>query len=396
MLDDRQLEALLSDLESDRVERKASVADKDKIAEAICAFANDLPDHRQPGVVFIGVNDDGSCAGLPITDDLLLGLADLKTNGKIYPFPGMTVQKRSAGGCDMVVVEVEPAENPPVRFRGRTWVRVGPRRGIATPEDERRLIEKRRYRNLPFDLQPPAFAGLDDLDLLRFEREYLAAAVAPDVLEQNGRSVEQKLAALRFTTPDGQPTVTGLLVIGKDPRQFIPGAYVQFLRVEGNDLGGAIKDQKDISGPLVDLLRQMDEVLRINISTAIDIVAGPVEIRHPDYPMAALQQLARNAILHRNYEGTNAPVRLYWFDDRIEIHNPGGPFGQVTKANFGSPGITDYRNPDVAEAMKVLGYIQKFGVGIQTARRELEANGNPPPEFTTADTNLLVTVRRRP
>lgn len=57
-------------MESDRVERKASAADRDRIREAICAFANNLPDHRRPGVLFVGVNDDGTCANLPITDEL--------------------------------------------------------------------------------------------------------------------------------------------------------------------------------------------------------------------------------------------------------------------------------------------------------------------------------------
>lgn len=49
--------------------------------------------------------------------------------------------------------------------------------------------------------------------------------------------------------------------------------------------------------------------------------------------------------MHRSYEGTNAPVRIYWFSDRIEISNPGGPFGQVTHENFDRPGLTDYRTP---------------------------------------------------
>ena len=59
---------MLTDVESDRVERKASLSDRDRIREAICTFANDLADHGEPGVVFIGANDDGTCAALPITD----------------------------------------------------------------------------------------------------------------------------------------------------------------------------------------------------------------------------------------------------------------------------------------------------------------------------------------
>ena len=118
-------------------------------------------------------------------------------------------------------------------------------------------------------------------------------------------------------------------------------------------------------------------------------------MQSPDYPLVALQQVARNAIMHRNYDGTNAPVRITWFSDRIEIQNPGGPFGQVTRDNFGKPGITDYRNPHLAEALKNLGYVQRFGVGIALARRALEANGNPELQYEVEDAHVLAILRRR-
>jgi predicted HTH transcriptional regulator len=113
----------------------------------------------------------------------------------------------------------------------------------------------------------------------------------------------------------------------------------------------------------------------------VDITSGPVEKRTYHYPLDALQQLVRNAVMHRTYEGTNAPVRVYWFNDRIEIISPGGPFGAITPSNFGTAGLADYRNPRLADTMKVLGFVQRFGVGIQIAQRSLQENGNPPIEF---------------
>ncbi|MBW4495611.1 MAG: putative DNA binding domain-containing protein [Oscillatoria princeps RMCB-10] len=397
-MNELELEILLKDLESDRAERKASISDSNKLREAICAFANDLPNHQKPGVLFIGANNDGSCANLPITDRLLLTLSDMRSDGNILPFPTMTVQKRTVGGCELAVVIVEPSDAPPVRFNGRVWVRVGPRRATATAEEERRLAEKRRSKDLPFDLRPITSATLDDLDLDLFRRVYLPSSLAIEILEENQRSVEQQLTSVRFATvePQPKPTLLGVLVVGSDPRQFVPGAYIQFIRLEGTELTDPIKYQKEIGGALPDLLRMLDEIFQVHISVASDITAGPVELRQPDYPIVALQQLARNAVLHRTYEGTNAPVRITWFNDRIEIQNPGGPFGQVNRQNFGQPGITDYRNPHLAEAMKNLGYVQRFGVGIQLARKELQKNGNPPPEFAVEDAHVLVTLRRRP
>ncbi len=396
-MDDRELEALLRDSESDRVERKASAADGDKLRQAICAFANDLPNHKQPGVLFVGVSDDGRCARLAVTDELLRTLADMRSDGNLTPFPTIAVQKRTLNGCELAVVTVEPADAPPVRYQGRVWIRVGPRRATATAEEERRLTEKRRSKDIPFDIQPVASATVTDLDVDFFRREYLPSALPVDILEQNQRSVEQQLTSMRFTTvePQPRPTVLGILTVGQDPRQFLPGDYVQFLRFDGTELTDPIKDQKEIDGPLPDLLRRLDETLLAHIAVASDLTTQPTEIRHPEYPIVALQQLLRNAVLHRTYEGTNAPVRFSWFSDRIEIQNPGGPFGQVTRQNFGQPGVTDYRNPHIAEVLKNLGYVQRFGLGIPLARKELEKNHNPPLEFVVEAAHVLAIIRKR-
>jgi ATP-dependent DNA helicase RecG len=309
-MDDQELAILLEDLESDQIERKASTSDGKKIRQAICAFANDLANHQKPGVLFVGVNDDGSCANLAIDDALLLNLAGIRSEGKILPFPVLQVNKRTINNCELAVVIVEPSDAPPVRLEGRTYIRVGPRRATATPEEERRLNEKRRARDLPFDLRPFISATLDDLDLENFQHEYLTSALAPEVLAENQRSLLQKLISLRFATPEPNsvPTSLGILVAGKEPRQFIPGFYLQFVRFDGTELTDPIRDQKDIGGSLVTLLRYTDEVLQANISIATDITAQPIEIKHPDYPIIALQQLVRNAVMHRSYEETNAPV----------------------------------------------------------------------------------------
>lgn len=398
-LSDAELEALLNDLESDRAERKESFKGDapEKVRQAVCAFANDLPNHQKAGVVFIGARDDGSPSGLVVTDELLKQLADIRSDGNILPLPTMTVEKRLLKGAEMAVITVLPADSPPVRYKGRIWIRTGPRRGIASAQDERILNEKRRHRDLPFDLQPVSFATVADLSRTLFESEYLPGAVAPDILAANERSHEERLAASRMieSAENPVPTVLGCIVLSPRARDLIPCDYIQFLRIDGTTLADPIKDEEVIDGPLAQMLRRLDDKLEAHIQTAVEITSGTVERRSPDYPLAALQQLARNAVMHRTYEGTNAPVRITWFNDRIEITNPGGPYGIVNRQNFGKPGYTDYRNPNLAEAMKALGFVQRFGVGIQTAQKALADNGNPPAEFDPQDNLVLVTVRRR-
>lgn len=395
---DAELEAMLTDMESDLVERKESFGGDvpTKVREAVCAFANDLPDHRSPGVVFIGARDrTGEPSGMAITDELLLKLADIKTDGNIVPPPTMTVAKRTLRGGEMAVISVQPSDSPPVRFRGRVHIRIGPRRGIASAQDERILAEKRRGRDRPYDVHPLPSATLADIDLVRFMHGYLVDAFAPDVLLANDRTVEQRLSATKMidAAETAVPTVLGMLVLGKSVRDFLPGAYIQFLRIAGRGLADPVVDELAIEGPVSDLLRRIDDKLESHNRTAVNITAGPREERRSLYPVAALQQLVRNAVMHRAYEATHAPVRVYWYDDRIEISNPGGPFGIVSVENFGDPGVADYRNPNLAEAMRVLGFVQRFGVGLAIARRALAENGNPPLELNAQPSHVAAIVR---
>jgi predicted HTH transcriptional regulator len=197
---------------------------------------------------------------------LLLTLADIRDSGNIVPQPTIRIEKRQLTGQEIALVTVFPADAPPVRYKGRIWVRTGPRRSIASAQEERILNERRLHRDLPFDLHPHSSCPLDELHWSTFE-EYLTQAFAQDVLAANERSREQRLVACRMI-------------------------------------------------------------------------------------------------------------------DALEAEN------------FATPGLTDYRNPHIAEALKVLGYVQRFGIGIATAQRELTKNGNPPVEFQVEPNSILAVLRK--
>lgn len=392
---DDVLLSYLRSAESEQIERKESFKScRDDICAAVCAFANDLPRTGKPGIVAIGQSDDLRPAGLAVTDELLRNLADLRTNGQILPFPRLSVRKVRIDGGDVAVVIVEPSSEPPVRFRGRTWIRVGPSRRLATAEEERALTERRHAANLPFDARPLDSASLDDLDLDRFSGELLPQLVAEDVLAENHRPIAHQLASLRFIgAPDEQPTPTGLLVTGSDPEHHLPGAYVQFLRFDGSALSDPIRSEHRVTGTIPDVILETEEVVRSHIDTIVLFEGRPKEERRPSVPFEALQQLIRNALLHRTYETSNAPVRITWLADRVEIHSPGGPYGQVTVETLGKPGVVDYRNPTLAGVLNQLGFVQRFGIGIEVSRARLAQNGNPPLEFAASINAVAAIVR---
>ncbi len=394
---DEELMQIIASGESDRVEFKQSLSSNalEKIREAICAFANDLPNHEKPGFVFVGVKDNKTIVGLSEPNQSIEQLSHMKSDGHILPLPSMRVEKHTLEDKEVVVVTVEPADSPPVRCRGAIRIRTGARRDIATPQDERILTEKRQYKDTPFDIQSIPTSGLSDLNLIQFEHEYLVQAFDPDILKSNERTLEERLAATKMITSVDEPfaTVMGVLILGKNPQDFLPGAYVQFLRIDGNELADDITDSEDIRGSVPDQIRRLDDKLGAHNRIAVDITSGSVEQRTALYPTEALRQITRNAVMHRTYEATNAPIRVYWFNDRIEVLSPGGAFGAVTAGTFGKPGFTDYRNPNLTEAMRTLGYVQRFGVGIFIARRLLREAGHPELEFEILDTYVQATIK---
>lgn len=396
MLNDQDLLALITDLESDRIERTESIKDTDKYSKAICAFSNDFPNNRQPGYLVIGVSDKGLPTGLIVSDKLLLDLAAIRSDGNVLPLPIMSVQKRVLpdGRGELAVVEVLPSDLPPIRYRGQVWIRVGPRRAIASETEERILSERRTAFAKTFDVTPCFESRLADLSLDTFTITYRSNAVAAEIIAENHRDIKEQLASLRFYNLNRDcATFAGIVLFGKETLFWLPGAYVQFVRYEGNDLSSNVLTENRFEGDLLTLLREMDSFLPLQIQNKPIDGSSLRETAFHDYPIVALRELLMNAIMHRSYD-SNAPIRFYWFRDHVEIQSPGGLYGSATPENF--PSQNDYRNPIISEAMKTLGYVNRYGRGVVRSQEALTKNGNPKAEFTFEPAYVLVTLREKP
>lgn len=272
MLTTDQLQALLAHRESDSVEFTTSTRNTDKFCEAICAFANDFPNRREPGYLIVGADDHGTVSGRVVTDRLLRSLGELRSNVNLEPLPAMTVQKHTLPDGEVAVVAVLPSDLPPVRYKGRVWIRVGPARRAANRQEERILVEKRTARQRPFDIRPCHGCTLDDLVLDLFSVSYLPAAVSRNVIAENQRTVPEQMASLRlYDLAADCPTNAAALLFAKDPRRWLAGAYVQFVRWAGTSMADDPLSTKSFSGDLLTVLRE---------------VATFVELRTESYPVA--------------------------------------------------------------------------------------------------------------
>ena len=189
-----RLEALLKNLGADWVERTVSQTNTDKFSEAVTAFSNDLPGNRKPDL-------------------------------------------------------------PPVRYKGRVWIRVGPRRGVASEQEERLLSEKRVSYAHTFDARPCLDARLEDLALDLFQINYLKEAVAPEVLAENHRTLPEQLASLRFLdSRSGCPTHAGVILFGKNPLAWMSGAFLQLVGFSGTTMASDVLWERQLSGDLLTVL----------------------------------------------------------------------------------------------------------------------------------------------
>lgn len=373
---EKELYGIIALDESYRIERTVSTGNMDKFQEAICAFANDLPGSRKKGYLLIGVTDDGRISGLKVDDALMKKISGIRSDGNILPLPVMTTEKVSTENGDVLVVEVTPSFDTPVRYRGRTFVRIGPRRDIANAEEERILTERCAASLPTFDTHPCREATIEDLEIDTILNAYLPKAIDAEVLANDKRPMKEQLASLHlFNLQWDCPTFAALVMFGKNPKYFMPGAYIQYVCFKGLDNGGEILNERRFEGCLFKILPELENFIRDGIITKRPVPVSILRERNVfNYPYKALRELLMNAVMHRDYQ-SNMPTRLYQYDEHIEVMNPGGLYGQARPENF--PYVNDYRNSVVAEMMRTLNYVNMFNHGVRDVQEQLKENENP-------------------
>ncbi|GMU86766.1 MAG: hypothetical protein AMXMBFR48_20070 [Ignavibacteriales bacterium] len=389
MISKEELERILPGGEQFQIEKTISLTDKEKFGEAICAFSNDFPASGKPGYLIVGVHDDGRIAGIHENENILQTLMDFRNDGRVVPPPFINVQGFSFPDGYVAVAEVLPGKQPPFRYKGKVYIRLGPRSSVASEAEERILSEKRSSFASSFDSLPCYGSTLNDLSMEIFKFTYLPNAIDSETLLENGRNEKQQLASLKFYDLKADcPTNAAILMFGSNPLLYLPGGYVQYIRFEGRDVTSDFIYEKRFSGDLTTQMRQMDEFIKANIiRKTLHEIGGQHSY---NYPVSAIKELLYNAVIHRDYQ-SHAPVKFYEFDDRIEISNAGGLYGKARPENF--PNENDYRNPTIAEAAYTLGYVNKFNVGIKRAKAALERHGNPEPVFSYNElTTFSVTI----
>ncbi|MCI4625407.1 MAG: putative DNA binding domain-containing protein [Candidatus Magnetoovum sp. WYHC-5] len=368
----------------------------DPIRETIAAFANDYGEVGG-GIIIIGVEPtNNSIVGVEGNRDNIQQRISGICRDVMVPALAPRIYDVEVNGKYLIVIDVNKSHNRPHRSNGFCYIRIGSATIRATPDEEFELI--RRSGRLPYDLLQIRDATVDDLNFDKFEKKILSKRLSAETLSLNGRSIIQWAEHLKFLIREGDkliPTVTAVLLFGTTQR-FIPHSAIDFIRFEGLDKSCPIKDRKEITGNIDDMIFKADELVRAFMIQGYSFSKDtPKRTDIYEYPFRAVREAVANALIHRNYETSNALVSLEMFDDRLEITSPGSLYGIVTRENFGT-GINDYRNPTIAVNLYSLEIIEKAGTGIPLIRRQMKDNGSSDPTFEIGDTYLKVKLPAHP
>ncbi|WP_395840154.1 RNA-binding domain-containing protein [Cystobacter fuscus] len=353
--------------------------DSKDIAKAITAMAN-----TKGGLLFLGVEDDGmvSGAGTPQqVDKLMLQVSNICQS--IQPPLTCSFQKLEFQGQTLLVVEVPrfSAERP-YHAAGKYYVRDANQSREARRDELRRLLESADYH---FDEEPVAGSRFEDLDPEAI-RVFLAILYdEPD--EASGR---QLLSALQCLDATGTPTVTGMLLFGREPQRRFLDARISAVLVKGTELTSDFVDRKEITGRLFDQVDDAVTFLKKNVRSPSHVEG--LERIEEGLPEKVLREAVLNAVAHRDYRAASQ-VRIYVFDDRVEIVNPGELLNQLTLEGIRIGGISQRRNPVLAGLLARARRRENLGMGVPEMIRQMKARKLPPPEFSVGNGHFRVVLR---
>jgi len=350
------------------------------LLKTLVAFAN-----TAGGRLIVGVADDHQVLGVSHPLDEEERLCSLIADG-IAPRLVPNVEMITVDGKTLLMVDVFVSGSRP------HWLKAeGPEHGVyvrlgsSSRQADQALIDelRRTAEGVVFDELPMPELDLEDLDLVSAKGLFGGISALDD----------QALRTLKLVTKyQGRlvPTKGAVLLFGKERTQHFSDAWVQCGRFVGTDKA-AIFDHIDIHEPLPQAVESIMLFLKKHAMRGADFT----EARRKDVwsiPLTLLREAVINALVHSDYSQRGAPIRIAFFDDRIEIENPGILLPGMTMEEM-RLGVSKIRNHVIARVFRELNLIEQWGSGVRRIYSEALALGLPEPQFLEVGMRLRVVVR---
>jgi len=345
-----ELRARIKRWEDLHTEFKLEAIHPDDLSAALVAFAN-----ADGGQLIIGVSEERKVIGVRDTAKLRHYVDNVALNNCVPP---LTISQDAVPyrGKEVVVVSVGKGEQRPYRTsRGVYYIRTSSGRRQASREELLRLFQA--SESLYYDETALSRLGVEEISLDALRQFLEQTAQSPALLEI---APERLLRSWRLTA-GGHPTVAGIVLFGRDPQLHLPHAQINAARIPGTELANEPSDRKDLKGRLLDVVDQAMRFLYLHLRIPHKIRRLEAEPQ-PELPAEALREAVVNAVAHRDYT-VAGPIRLFVFDDRVELHSPGRAPNTVDEGAMRA-GVHVVRNPYIYARLSDAGLVTRAGSGI--------------------------------
>ena len=341
-------------VESQYVELKSELTKE--IKKEIIAFAN-----TSGGTIYIGIDDDGKIVGIKNASKDLESLSGMIREGirsDLTLYTKIYIERIS--NKDVIIVKVESAPNKPYYLSDKgmkssgVYLRYGTSSVPATDETIKKLLLENNSNSFEEQISNNQMLHFNYMNNL-FENK-------------NINLDETKYKTLHIKNTDNLYTNLGLLLSDECPFEIKVAIY------NGNDKL-EFKDRKEFVGSILKQVNDVFEYLELFNKTSGKII-GLERIDVKDYPDYALREALLNAVIHRDYNFKGS-ILISLYDDRFEIVSLGGLVRGIS-INDIYMGVSESRNPNLANIFFRLKYVESFGTGIGRILRSYDQSEKKP------------------
>lgn len=358
-------------------------ADALRLAELLVAFAN-----SDGGVIVIGMDANGRTPGRVYAEELEGVLRSAERLCRPPVHTGWERMDMPGGAVFAITISRSPELH--ALQDGRVLIRMGTQNHTLGGEEIRLLAATKSTADYEAEAAPGAKRNdLDD----EMVAEYLEKRQARQRRKITA-SPDEVLREISALTPDGLPTVSGLLLFGKSPQTFIPQSGIVFVKFIGTEPRGedglaGYGRREEISGPSARVIERAWQVIFEEMTMGA-VVKGLEREEITEYPPFAVREALVNAVCHRDYRLRGRRIEIRMFADRMEVISPGGLPGFITVDNLVEEHFS--RNPRLVAGLFQWGYIEELGLGIDRMIEDMVQGGHPPPAFKNQPHSFTVTL----
>ncbi len=354
--------------ESQTIELKSSLSQLDKSLEGICAFLN-----HEGGRIYFGVSNSGQFLGLDVSDSSLRKISQ-KIVSKIKPEFVPLIRELNVEGKSIIEVVVPEGIDKPYFLDGIAFVRIGSENRIIPPAELKKMILLYGQKNWDFEICNDG--KLEDIDFKKVKWYLKEREKHRNVSSKLNISFEELLTNLKCLR-NGKPTNAGILFFGKYHQRFFTNADLRVIKFKGLDVINPTLDSVTCQGSLPEMIGLSEDFVRKNIRLLGTRTSK--SFRREDkfeYPIDAVREAIINALIHRNYF-TSSDVRVFIFDDRLEVINPGTFPNGITPEKPRHKAV----NEILCSLVYDVGLIEKYGSGIKMMNYLSKEWGNKQPYY---------------